>query len=451
MNIRDATFWKELETIFLKSEKFHNTDKHPQSTKFCDYDVLQDRIQHAISLARRNKTLVLLLQIQLVDTTAGGSSMVDDRLTQLTCNRIGSCLRASDSVCWMTNGKIAVLLEDIKEPSDIPMIVEKMYVTLNNSSGNIVNPTSIRLHAGAGLYPNDASDKEQLWHQAEQALEHAVSTKSDTLGFFSRVTELAVVERLEITRKLYEAYRKNEFRIDYQPVYGVADNQIKAIEALIRWQHPERGRLYPNAFLDLLEESGLSVPVGEQILKNACLFVRSLMDQGQAPLRVCINVFARQLNDPGLLIAILDALYDADIEPGLLQLEFTEEVLTKNIDRARTILTEIKNCGVSVAVDGYGAGKSSMTELLKLPLSLIKLAPSLVNGLNHDTTSQAILSSTLALANSVGMGVAAVGIEDNMQLNILSKLDCLEVQGHFLSQPLQGEELSTMLSAGASG
>ena len=189
------------------------------------------------------------------------------------------------------------------------------------------------------------------------------------------------------------------------------------------------------------------MPVCEQVLRECCLFVRSLLDQGYPPVRMCINVSARQLQDSGLLIAIMDALYEADIDPNLLQLEFSDEDLANNFETARLVLKDIKNTGVIIAVDRFGGGRTSLAELMRLPINLLKIDRSLLESLTHNTTSHAIFSSILLIAKNFDMDVAAVGVEQRSQFNRLYSMGCLEIQGNCMSKPVDTNKMRYILSA----
>lgn len=446
MNIRNATFWKQLEPIFSRNEiTFHS--EAGVDTNYCDYGAIRERIQHALCRAHRNKTLVLLLRLQLTHEKTEESEITAARVNNLLRNRIGGCLRLCDSICQMSNNHLAILMEDINEPCVIPLIIEKIYTTLINPRRDISKTEGMHLYVGASLFPTDALDERQLWRQAEEALGHAIRSEQDAFRFYSGVTGHEIMERFELTKALYKAYKDNEFRIVYQPIFRMDSRRIKAVEALMRWHHPESGLLYPLTFLDKLEESGLTVPVGEKVIKECCLFVRSLLDQGYAPVRMCINVSARQLQDSGLSVAILDALYETDLDPNLLQFEFSEEDLANNFETARVVLSEINNIGVIIAVDRFGGGKLSLADLMRLPVKQIKIDPSLLESITYDAASQATLSSILLLAKNFEMDVAVVGVEHGSQFDMLHSMGCLEVQSDYMSKPVNANELRNILSS----
>ena len=449
MNIRDAGCWVEIERLFnTESTTYSKNCVEKECSKFCGYTIFLDRFRQALHRARRENKHVLLVLLQLVDNRRNSPCReVGGRTVDLTVYRVGSCLRSNDTVCDLGAGRVAILMEDLGESSYAPLIIEKIHSMLIDPLKVVSGTTHMQPFSGATLFPEDAEDSKQLWCYAELALEQAMQSKPGTFCFSAMTTGHAAMERFELTKDLYRAFRNQEFHPVYQPVIDLDGNQVKAVEVFLRWQHPERGLLYPVAFLRLLEESGLIIPVGEQALKEACKLLKGLLDEGYPPVRLCINISGRQMADSEFLLAVLDALYEADLDPGLLQLEFSEEILANYSEVAQRILPELKNTGVKVAVDQFGGGETSLAELIRLPITLIKIDRSVIKHLMEDSISQAITSGTFALARSTGMDVAAVGVEQASQMRILGKMGCKEIQGNYFSRPLPANEISALLPA----
>ncbi len=213
------------------------------------------------------------------------------------------------------------------------------------------------------------------------------------------------------------------------------DRKIVGFEALLRWQHEKYGALHPSEFLGLLEDSGLIVPVGERVLHDACQFVREMQDSGHTGVRVCVNISGRQLEDGGFILATLDAIYDANIAPSSLQLELSEQVLKDHACTLSRLFPEIRHTGVSVAIDHFGVTELPLEDLLRLPVSLLKVDRSLVTGVTDDAIAQGIVSGAMAFARSAGIDVAAVGVEMNAQLDVLGSMGVKEAQGKLFAPP----------------
>lgn len=236
-------------------------------------------------------------------------------------------------------------------------------------------------------------------------------------------------------RAVYQAYRNGEFVVYYQPVFDMEDRKLVGFEALLRWQHEQHGALHPPEFLDLLEDSGLIVPVGERVLHDACQFVREMQESGHDGVRVCVNISGRQLEDGGFILAMLDAIYDAKISPSSLQLELSQQVLKDHASTLSRLFPEIQNTGVSIAIDHFGVTELSLVDLVHLPVSLIKMDQSLVTGVTDNAITQAIVSGAMAFARNAGIDIAAVGVEADEQLEVLGSMGFKEAQGRLLAPP----------------
>jgi len=450
MDIRHTAFWQDIEALF-QEPGWLGTGCEADSanhSRLCSYAQFVDRLGHALRRARRNREYVLLILLQFGqaqgERSSGGVDAVDPG--ELLVCRMSSCIRANDSVCELGQGRFAMLLEDVREPSAAPMVIEKLNATLLGHPWAERRHGHVQPHLGVSLFPAADLPPGQIWLHAEAALEQATALGPGCYSISPAVTGQTAMERFELSTDLYKGYRNDEFDVVYQPVVGIAGKRVRALEVLLRWQHPARGCLSPRVFLPLLEESGLIVPVGERLLNRACRLAGRLMDEGAAAFRVCVNISARQLVDRGFLLMVLDALYDTGLAPQALQLEFPETALTNESQLLGRLLPELKSTGVRLAVDQFGTGKVPLAELLGLPLNLIKLDPSLVNGLLDDAVSQAIVSGTVALAGSAGMAVAAVGVEQPLQAEVLEKLGCCEVQGRHYAYPVPAAELGTTMN-----
>lgn len=438
MDIKETDFWPEIAALFPQRRPAeHPAGRCGRDGRLCRYPQFIDRLETSARRAVRNRKHALLILLQFADSI---------KQVELLVCRIGSCLRSSDSLCDLGGSRFAILLDDVSEPAAVPMVIEKLNTTLMGPIKAGRRIRWLRPNLGASLFPVDGISLNQVWLDTEAALEQAVAAGVGDSRISPMVRGQAAMERFELSKDIYKAYRNNQFEINYQPIIGLAENRICAFEGLLRWRHPERGYLSPETFLPLLEESGLIIPVGEKLLKQACQMAQGLLDEGHEPLRVCINISARQITDGGFLLSVLDALYEAGLESSLLQLEFPEPVLSRDGETLRRVLPELKNAGVRLAIDHFGTGEAALTELISLPINLIKLDRSLVSRLVEDPVPQAIVSGTLALARAAGMAVAAVGVEQPFEGRVLEKMGCCEGQGHYYSSPLSAPEISAVIS-----
>jgi EAL domain-containing protein (putative c-di-GMP-specific phosphodiesterase class I) len=447
MEIRRAAFWRDIHQLFNEKSPidFYAGDMDTND-RLCSYGQFVDRLGTSVRRARRNDEYVLLVLIQFAPREEWlGESGGGSPAALLGC-RVSSCIRSSDSFCNLGGARFAVLLEELRDPSAVPMVIEKLNATLKGACRGGRRAPWGQLNTGASLLPIGDMPVSEIWQHTEAALEDAMVTGPGAYSISPMATGPAPMERFELSRDLHKAFRHDEFEIVYQPILDVTDKRVHAFESLMRWRHPKRGCLCPATFLPLLEESGLIVPVGEKLLAMVCKTGRELMtaSDGRKP-RICVNVSFRQLADRGFLLAALDALYDGGLPPEMLQLEFSESALTTDAELVRRVLSELKNTGVNLAIDQFGAGQVPLAELVRLPVDLIKLDRNLVNRLGNDSVSQAIVAGTLALAGAASMSVAGVGVEEEAQTRILEKLGCCELQGSYYSYPVTGTEARALV------
>jgi len=447
MDIRQAGFWPDIESIFPRRVIDDRSVGDSESgSRLCKYRQFIDRLETSVRRARRHGKYALLIMFQFAITKNQHKESHAGPQFELLISRVSSCLRSSDSLCDLGESRFAILLDDLKEPSAVPMVIEKLNTTLTGPFKADSRTSWVQPNFGASLFPMENISAGQIWLDTEAALERAIAAGAGDYSISPIVTGQDAMERFELSKDLYKAYRNNEFEISYQPIIDFAESRVCALEGLLRWWHPVRGCLSPRTFLPLLEESGLIVPVGEKLLKQACHMASGLLSEGRDPLRVCINISARQLTDSGFLLSVLDALYEAGLEPSLLQLEFSEPVLSCNREELKRVFPELRNAGVRLAIDHFGTGDAPLAELVRLPVNLIKLDHSLVSRVVEDPVSQAIASGTMALAEIAGMAVAAVGVEKQLQGSTLKKMGCCEAQGNYYSHPLSVSEICAVLN-----
>ena len=435
MNIRDASFWKDIEPIFLTREsQSDGIAFHSAGTKYCDYRVLMDRCEHGLRRAARSGRDVMLLKIRFrkIGNRLGEN---DAGVMDLACQRVCSCLRSCDSASRLDDDTVAILMEDVAEPGLAALVIEKLHTAIAPSLRIGDRQVELGLCVGVAFHPLDRGGALQLWRLASLRVGQAFENCTDAEASPQVVAGHTAMEHYIMIRELHKAYRNDEFSVVYQPVFDMNGRTLVGVEALLRWRHKQRGELHPSAFLGLLEDSGLIVPVGEKVLRDACQFISEMQKAGHDGIRVCVNVSGRQVEDSGFILAVLDAIYDAGIAPASLQIELSETVLAEHSNALLRLLPEIRNAGVSIAVDHFGVTELSLADLVRLPVSLIKMDRSLVGGIVDDAVAQAIASGATAFARGAGIDVAAVGVEADAQLGVLGSMGCKEAQGSWLSQP----------------
>jgi EAL domain-containing protein (putative c-di-GMP-specific phosphodiesterase class I) len=290
---------------------------------------------------------------------------------------------------------------------------------------------------GISLYPVDGRDSATLMKHADVAMYYAKEKGRNNYQFFSAQMNARAQERLAIENYLRLALRRNELLLHYQPRIDIPSGKMVGVEALIRWQHPRRGLLGPGKFIEIAEDSGLIVPIGEWVLENACNQAREWQRTVSPGLRISVNLSVGQVVDGDRLFAAVErALAASGIPPSTLELELTESLLMQNIDDKAALLNRLGGLGVGLAIDDFGTGYSSLSYLKKLPVDAIKIDSSFVQDIDTDPNDEAIIRAILALAHSLRLKVIAEGVETPGQFARLRELGCNEYQGYFSSPPL---------------
>ena len=414
----------------------------PDDPRYCDHHSFSARFQQSLYRADRNDRQVVLL---LVRVDIGADALVGEvgteRLCKLARYRIGSCLRRGDTLADFGDGLFAILLEEVRDASAVPMAIEKIHAALSHPFHIERSRIQLSYCTGASLFPIDGFLCSQLWSQARAALELARQEGHGTFSFSPIMMGHAATRDFALSRELHAALQAGRFELQYQPVFDAAGRRVLALEGLLRWSHPLDGMLAPERFLEVLEDTGMIIPVGEQVLRDACLLARRLQAAGHSAMPVAVNISARQFSDPGFLLCVLDALYDSGADPALLEIELSEQTLLQDPDLSLRQLSELRSSGVSVVIDGFGAGISSPAQVVRLPLAGIKISRELVARLPGDNGSMAVADGIFALARGAGITVSAAGVESRPQLDYLKAQHCDRLQGHYFARPMGADEL----------
>jgi EAL domain-containing protein (putative c-di-GMP-specific phosphodiesterase class I) len=298
---------------------------------------------------------------------------------------------------------------------------------------------------GIAMFPADGTDVQTLTKNADMAMYRAKEDGKNGFRFFTEEAKTQSIERLTLETSLRRALDREEFSLHYQPKVDLASGRITGVEALLRWTHPELGMLSPVQFIPLAEETGLIVPIGRWVLKQACAQNMAWQRQGLRPLSMAVNLSPRQFADESLLHYIDDALSSCGMSPMLLQLEVTESMVMQNVSRAVRILEAIRSRGIRLAIDDFGTGYSSMSLMKQFPIDTIKIDRSFVRNLADDGEDQAIAQAIINMGKALGMTIVAEGVETIEQETFLRNHACDETQGFLFSRPVPPDELPQLL------
>ncbi len=415
--------------------------------------LFRDRIDQAVAVAERHgqKLVIGVLDIDRfknVNDTLGHAQ--GDRLLTEAAERISGLMRDSDSVARSGGNEFLFLLTEIDAARDAVLAADRMLDALRKPWQFGDRTFYISASIGLAFYPDDAREAQALLENAHSAMRRAKQSGGDAQQFYDRELSTLAAERLSLESELHAAVSERQFVVHYQPQVDTRDHRIIGVEALVRWRHPRRGLIRPKEFIALAEETGLIVPMGQQVLRAACVQAREWQGVCPHPLRMAVNVSARQLRDPGLIDDVADALRETGLEPGLLEIEITETATLSTPGHADAVLHRLREMGVSVSLDDFGTGYSSLSQLRRLPIDRLKIDRSFVAELPGDESSAAIAGAVVDLANAMGLGVVAEGVETAQQLEFLQARGCHEVQGFLFCRPLPADECRGVL-AGETG
>jgi diguanylate cyclase (GGDEF)-like protein/PAS domain S-box-containing protein len=409
--------------------------------------MLLDRLGQAIAAARRNKSQLAILFIDLdrfknINDSMGHS--VGDKLLQEVARYLNQNVRSVDTVSRQGGDEFVILLTEIggvEQAARVADNVMKAIASPYRFDGYEFNITS---SIGISIYPTDGEDMDTLIKNADVAMYHAKESGRNHYQFFSSEMNTRIVERLTLEKNLRTAIERNEFVLQYQPETEIVSGRTVGVEALIRWQHPDFGLLLPAHFIRVAEECGLIVPIGDWVLRTACLQAKAWRNQGY-PLLMSVNLSVAQFRQKNLLQSVIDALRFADLAPQFLELEITEGILINEADNTLETLRTIRNLGVKLAIDDFGTGYSSLSYLKRFSVDKLKIDQSFVRDLTFDPEDATIISAIIAMAKNLNLKVIAEGVETVEQFHFLEAHGCDEYQGFYTSRALSPNDLTAFI------
>jgi diguanylate cyclase (GGDEF)-like protein len=444
---RDVTERKILEEQ-LEHQAFHDS-----LTDLPNRHLFMERLGQTLRRTRRRrkrKVAVLLMDLdnfKVVNDSLGHEW--GDALLVAVVERLRGALRPEDTLARFGGDEFTVLIEDVARPEDVVRLAERIVEDLRGPF--VIEERELLVRASIGIAMGDATTKspEELLRDADIAMYRAKAGAADYRMFDPSMYE-RVMERLELENDLRRASEKEEFSVYYQPKFrlGQTDKKIEGVEALVRWEHPQRGLMLPDDFIPVAEETGLIIPIGGWVMKEACHRAKAWQEHypGEPPLGVCVNLSAGQVRHPGLLQDVSSTLRESGLEPDSLILEITEGTLLKDTELIETIFEELKALGVRLAIDDFGREYSSLSYLKRLPVDGLKIDGSFVESLGEDSTNTTIVEAVISLAHSLGLEVTGEGVESAEQLEHLRRMGCDLVQGDHLAGPLLSEEVEPLLA-----
>jgi diguanylate cyclase (GGDEF)-like protein len=364
-----------------------------------------------------------------------------DQMIQALSQRLLNKLRSTDSIARIGGDEFAVVLEDISSAVDVELIASKMLASI--SEPMILNDQQVSVEAsiGAALFPETSGELTELQEQARSALLQAKALPGSKYTMFSDELQFDVAGNNTLAAELRTAARKNQFELHYQPRINLNSGELDGLEALLRWNHPERGMLLPVEFIDTCEDMGLLRTIGYQVIQHACSAQVWLCEQGMDNVDVAVNVSFSQIQDEHFVSIVTDILQRTGANPSRLELELTETTILKSPGAIKSRMDELRLLGISFSLDDFGTGFSQLSHLTELPISAIKIDRSFVSDLPHNAQQVAICTMVIKMAQRLGMPVVAEGAETYEQITFLREQECDQVQGFYYSQAIPLQQL----------
>jgi diguanylate cyclase (GGDEF)-like protein/PAS domain S-box-containing protein len=415
--------------------------------------LLSDRLTQAILLAHRNHNQLALLFLDLdgfkhINDSLGHA--VGDKLLQSVAARLSGCVRKSDTVSRQGGDEFVILLPTVTHAADAAVSAAKIIADLKKE--HTIGEHRLRITASIGLsnYPDDGEDAETLIKNADTAMHHAKQNGRDNYQFFRPDMTLQAIERQSLEGELRYALEREELLLHYQPKVNLKTGAITSVEALIRWQHPERGLLLPGQFLTIAEDTGMIVGIGQWVLSEACRQTREWLDAGLRAVPVAVNISSLEFRSEHFVEGVRVALTNTRLDPKYLELELTETVLMRHSESTTSALEQLKAIGVRLAVDDFGTGYSSLSYLTRFPIDTLKLDRSFVHDIVASSDDAIVVSAIINMGKSLKHRVIAEGVETPEQLAFLQAHGCDEGQGYYFSRPLVAQQFAKLLETGIS-
>jgi diguanylate cyclase (GGDEF)-like protein/PAS domain S-box-containing protein len=435
---RDMTDRKELET------RLAHEATHDPLTGLPNRALLMDRIDMALGRARRSGTSTALIfcdldHFKLVNDSLGHTR--GDELLIAVADRLLEAIRPGDTVARFGGDEFVVLAEELDDAEAAEAIAERLRRAVGRPLTIAQSELFVSVSVGIAVVDRDGADPEALIRDADAAMYRAKATGRGRQVVFDQGLRAEAVERLDTETALRRALDRRELRIHYQPIRDLADQRIVGYEALLRWEHPERGLLMPADFIRVAEETGLIVPIGAWVARAACGQLARWRAEGAEDIWVAVNLSARQLGGEALVADIDAAIRHVGIPPSALRVEITESLLIENVEQATATLRLLRELGVQVVVDDFGTGYSSLSYLSRFPVDVLKIDKSLMSGLGRHERDTAIVTAVVGLAHTLGLTAIGEGVEDQHQYDALRRLGCDQAQGFLLGRPRAGTEI----------
>ena len=446
LTLRDVTAQRQLEAE-LKHRAFHDA-----LTGLPNRVLFQDRAASGLARTQRDGTTAGVLFVDLDDFKVVNDTMghsVGDELLVAAGIRLSAVVRDSDTVARLGGDEFALLIENVADSAAVDAFAERIVQAFGEpfalADGSVVSTATVGVAT-----TEDSADVDELLRHADLALYAAKAAGKRQWRRYLPVLSAGMVRRREVQAALEDAVKNSAFTLAYQPIVALTDGEIAGFEALVRWRHPQWGMMQPGQFIELAEETGHIVPLGSWVLGQAAADIVQWVGQAprQPPLYVSVNVSARQFRDPGFVDGVRRVLAESGLPPSALMLELTESVLLRRDERIHADLMELKVIGVKLAIDDFGTGYSSLSYLRELPIDVLKIDKSFVDGIGISEQRLALVEGIIRIARTLNLKVIAEGIETEVQRDLLVSMGCQFGQGYLLAMPVEADQAEALVRIG---
>jgi diguanylate cyclase (GGDEF)-like protein/PAS domain S-box-containing protein len=409
---------------------------------------MYERLDKMVASADQSNTNIAVLFLDLDRFKPINDSMghpAGDQVLKEVADRLRNCIKKQDLVSRMSGDEFTIALSDQKSVDSAAntavKVGERILHALQQPFFIEQKELFLTGSIGIAIYPNDGKTVTELLKNSDMAMYHAKDGGRDNVQFFDEQMNKKAVELLEMENDLRYAIERGELELYYQPQYAAADCSMQGVEALLRWHHKTKGMVPPCYFIPIIEDTGLIIPIGEWVLRQACQDMAKWQKSNIGVNRIAVNVSARQFKQPGFIDLVKEVIADSAIDPSQLELELTESILIDDLEHTLDVLTRLRAMGVRMAIDDFGTGYSSLNYLKQFPVDTLKIDQSFIQNLPHNNDDAQITRTIISMAHNLGLGVIAEGVETKEQLEFLQQVECEEVQGFYFSKPLPAKTL----------
>jgi diguanylate cyclase (GGDEF)-like protein/PAS domain S-box-containing protein len=446
-----AAISRDIRARLAIEEKVSHLAQFDSLTGLPNRNLFQDRLTQAMALAKRNDWPMAVLFIdldrfKLVNDTLGHAA--GDKLLKEAAERLRSCIRASDTVGRLGGDEFAAILSELAKPRDAGLVAQKIIDVFERPFDLEGKETYVTASVGVTLYPADSDNAEALVVNADAAMYRAKEQGRNNYQYFTRDMNERAVQRVQMEIALRRALEREEFRLFYQPKADLVTGKICGFEALLRWEHPDKGMVLPGEFIPVLEDTGLIVQAGEWVLRTACVQIKAWQEAGMKVPPISVNLSARQFEQKNLKGAVGQILGETKVDPSLIEFEITESLLMNDPEGAARTLHDLKDSGVKLSMDDFGTGYSSLGYLKRFPIDTLKIDRTFVRDISTDADDATLTRAIINLAQNLRLNVVAEGVETEAQLAFLCLNGCDEMQGYLFARPTTAEECGRMLREG---